>query len=42
MVAFALSSAGADTSTSRTSNPRCANVWAIPLPIVPEPTTPIN
>src|SRR5215204_901755 len=32
---------GRATSTSRTSNPACANVCAIPLPIVPAPTTPI-
>ena len=36
----ARSSIGCATSTSRTSKPACANAWAMPLPIVPAPTTP--
>src|SRR5712691_5218535 len=39
--ARARSSIGCATSTSRTSNPDCANTWAIPLPIVPAPMTPM-
>src|SRR5687768_9874803 len=38
----ARSSAVAAASISRTSNPACANTWAMPLPIVPAPTTPIR
>ena len=34
------SSALRRTSTSVTSSPDCANTWAMPLPIVPAPTTP--
>src|SRR5688572_24536432 len=41
IVARARSSAPAAASTSRTSNPACAKTWAIPLPIVPAPITPI-
>src|SRR3954468_19988958 len=40
MEILALSSAGAARSTSCTSNPFCAKIWAMPLPIVPAPITP--
>ena len=40
-VATPRSSAGCEISQSRTSWPETAKVWAMPLPIVPAPTTPI-
>src|SRR6187549_751592 len=42
MVARALSIAAADASCSLTSNPDCANTWAMPLPMVPAPITPTD
>ena len=41
MPAFARSIAAGTVSHSRTSNPDWANTWAMPLPIVPAPITPI-
>ena len=40
IVARARSSAPSAASISVTSKPDCANTWAMPLPIVPAPTTP--
>ena len=37
----ARSSAGCATSCRTTEKPDCANTWAMPLPIVPAPMTPI-
>ena len=34
-----IASIGCATSISRTEKPACANTWAMPLPIVPAPTT---
>jgi PAS domain S-box-containing protein len=42
MVLLARSIAAGTMSQSFTSNPDCANTWAIPLPIVPAPITPIR
>src|SRR5262245_400512 len=39
MVAIARCTSSGFTSTSSTSNPAVANTWAIPLPMVPPPTT---
>lgn len=39
MVARARSNAGALMSNSETFHPLVANTWAIPLPIVPAPST---
>ncbi len=39
IVLIARSNASCATSTSVTFHPCCANTWAIPLPIVPAPTT---
>ena len=42
MLPRARSIAAGTRSQSRTSNPDCANTWAMPLPMVPAPTTPIR
>ena len=39
IAASPFSSASADTSISRTPQPYCAKTWAMPLPMVPAPTT---